>query len=70
MTINKFKGGDVMYRTFTKEELIADMPSYYIFMVLGDGWYVYDKLNRKTKRFDFRTTTSYLKVLEYAESLG
>lgn len=54
---------------FTKEELIADMPLYSIFMVLNDGWYVANKITRKVRRFCFEDYYSYLDVLNYADSI-
>ena len=53
---------------FNKEDKIADMPDYSIFMVIGDGWYVLDKLNHTAKRFGFERYDSYLVVLDYVES--
>lgn len=52
----------------SKEDIIFDMPSYTIYMVLGDGWYVVDKNLKKAKRFNFRDY-SYLDVMDYAESI-
>lgn len=53
---------------FKKEELLFDMPCYTIFMVLGDGWYVANKLTKTAKRFDFKNH-SYLDVIDYADSI-
>lgn len=63
----KPEGGITM--KFKKDELIADMPLYSIFMVIADGWYVGNKLTGTVKRFSFRTST-YVDVLEYADRIG
>lgn len=44
------------------------MPFYAIFMVLGDGWFVANKINKSVKRFSFKEH-SYLDVMEYAETI-
>lgn len=59
----------VILMKFTVEEILADMPLYAIFMVIGDGWYVGNKSTRKLKRFGFNDSCTYLDVLEYAESI-
>ena len=55
-----------MYRKFKKEELIDDMPLYSIFFVIGEGWYVGNKMDRTVRKI----TTSYVDALNYAESIG
>ena len=52
-----------------KEELLFDMPLYAIYMVLGDGWYVANKTTYIAKRFGFEKYTSYLDVIDYADSI-
>ena len=55
---------------FKPDELIASVePIYRIYMVFGEGWYVVNRLTKKTRFFDFKNTKSYLEVLDYAESL-
>lgn len=51
-----------------KEDRLFDMPSYAIYMVLGDGWYVVDKEAKKARRFNFKEY-SYIDVMNYADSL-
>ncbi len=55
-----------MRRKFTKEEVITDMPLYTIFFVIGEGWYVANKLERKIVKI----TSSYLDALNLAELIG
>lgn len=51
-----------------KDDLLFDMPLYSIFMVVGDGWYVANKMKRTAKRFNFKEF-SYLDVMNYANSI-
>ena len=53
---------------FSKEELIFDMPYYAIYMIIGEGWYVANKITKKLQKFEF-ATYSYLDVINYADSI-
>lgn len=60
----------MMRSRFTKDEVLFDVPGFYtIFMVIGDGWYVFNKLKRTLKRFSFKTCT-YVDVINYTDSIG
>lgn len=59
-----------MMKTFKKEDIISDMPLYRIYMVIGDGWYVANKLTKKYRRFGFEKYDNSLVVLDYAMSIG
>ena len=56
-------------KKFSKDEVLFDMPLYTIYMVIGDAWYVGNKLNRTLHRFSF-LNFSYVDVINYAESIG
>lgn len=57
-----------MYVKLQKEYMLFDMPLYTIYMVIGDGWYVGNKVTNEAKRFSFKNH-SYLDVIDYADSI-
>ena len=50
-----------------KEDKIADMPYYSIYLVPGEGYVVANKLTRTAKIFK---TAHYMEVLDYAMKIG
>lgn len=49
-----------------KEDKIADMPHYAIYLVPGEGYVVANKLTRTATTFK----TDYMEVLDYAMKIG